>query len=46
MRERWTDAPGQRFPFVIVCPRCSAASDVADIEMRLRPPEDGTAPEA
>jgi DNA-directed RNA polymerase subunit RPC12/RpoP len=34
-REAWTEAPGQRFPFVIVCPSCSTAVDVHEVDHRL-----------
>jgi len=34
-RETWTAAPGQAFPFLIVCPRCGAESDVHDVDYRL-----------
>jgi hypothetical protein len=34
-RQDWTDAPGQAFPFVVVCPRCDRGSDVAEIASRL-----------
>jgi hypothetical protein len=34
-RDTWTEAPGQAFPFRIVCPSCGAESDVHDIDYRL-----------
>ena len=34
-RKRWTTAPGEPFPFRIVCPCCDEVSDVADVEYRL-----------
>lgn len=34
-REAWPAAPGQAFPFRIVCPRCGAVADVADVDYRL-----------
>ena len=37
-RERWTDAPGQAFPFRIVCPGCGTGSDVATVDYRLGAP--------
>jgi hypothetical protein len=33
-REQWATAPGQPFPFVIVCPRCDHQADVAEVEYR------------
>jgi hypothetical protein len=34
-REQWATAPGEPFPFRILCPRCGRVSDVAEIEYRL-----------
>src|SRR3954453_7419284 len=34
-RETWLAAPGQAFPFRIVCPCCGAVADVADVDYRL-----------
>ena len=28
-RDEWADAPDQPFPFLIVCPRCQQAADIA-----------------
>ena len=43
-RQDWTDAPGQAFPFVVVCPRCDRGSDVAEIAYRLNATPAGHAP--
>jgi hypothetical protein len=37
-REQWAAALEQRFPFVIVCPRCARESDVTEVEYRLGAP--------
>jgi hypothetical protein len=34
-RDRWATAPGELFPFRILCPRCGGESDVAEVEYRL-----------
>jgi hypothetical protein len=39
MRSAWAAVPAGAFPFVVRCPWCLAASDTADVPMRLRPPE-------
>jgi hypothetical protein len=39
MRSTWAAVPEGAFPFVVRCPWCLAASDTADVPMRLRPPE-------
>jgi hypothetical protein len=31
----WSTAPGEPFPFRVVCPRCGAVADVAEVEYRL-----------
>jgi hypothetical protein len=40
-REDWDDAPGQPFPFVIVCPRCVQEPDIAEVDYRLLDRRDG-----
>jgi hypothetical protein len=38
LRSAWRgDGPG--FDFTIACPTCAVASDIADVPMRLMPPE-------
>lgn len=39
-REQWRDAPGQRFPFAIVCPSCGRRADVGEPEYRLYVPDE------
>ena len=34
-RQDWQTAPGEPFPFRIVCPACGAEADVGDIGYRL-----------
>jgi hypothetical protein len=34
-RIQWETAPGEPFPFRIVCPRCGAVADVAEVDYRL-----------
>jgi DNA-directed RNA polymerase subunit RPC12/RpoP len=34
-RIEWSTAPGEPFPFRIVCPRCGAVADVAEVDYRL-----------
>lgn len=34
-RHEWAIAPGEDFPFRIVCPRCGAVAAVGDVHYRL-----------
>jgi DNA-directed RNA polymerase subunit RPC12/RpoP len=34
-RDQWATAPGEPFPFRVVCPRCGQVADVAEVEYRL-----------
>ena len=36
-RQQWETAPGQPFPFRIVCPGCGGESDCGDVDYRLSP---------
>ena len=39
MRQAWRRADGTSIPFGVVCPYCAVDSDIADVAMRLRPPD-------